>query len=89
MAAMGRRDHVARTERPTRADGRRLLSDRQVHEARHFTVAVQHRDALLEAADDEHPPMHLEEILVSEHEARTVPVGTTREEALTCEQVFV
>ena len=34
VAAMGRRDHVGRAERPARADGRRLLPDRQVHEAR-------------------------------------------------------
>ncbi len=89
VAAMSRRDDVGRLEGPTRADGRRFLSDRQVHEARHFAVAVQHRDALLEAPDDEHPPLHLEELLVSEHEARTVPVGTTREDALTCEHMFV
>ena len=47
------------------------------------------RDALLEAADDEHPPLHFEELLASEHEARTVPVGTTCEDALTHEHMFV
>ncbi len=79
VAAMGGRDHVVRAEWPARADGRRLLPDRQVHEARHLAVAVQRSDALLEPADHEHPPMHLEEIGVVEHEPCIVLVGTKRE----------
>ena len=49
-------------ERPARADGRRLLPDRQVHEARDLAVAVERGDPLLEAADHEHPPVHLEQV---------------------------
>ena len=65
VAAMGRRDHVGRAERPARADGRRLLPDRQVHEAGDLAVAVERGHPLLEAADHEHPPMHLEEVGVA------------------------
>ncbi len=76
MAAMGGRDHVGRAERPAGAHGRRLLPDRQVHEARHLAVAVERGHTLLESADHEHPPVHLEELGVSEHEAVIVTVGT-------------
>ena len=82
VAAMGRRDHVGRAERPARADGRRLLPDRQVHEARHLAVAVQRGHALLEPADHEHPPMHLEQVGVAEHEPCIVLVGTNRRSAM-------
>ena len=52
-------------ERPARADGGRLLPDRQVHEAGDLAVAVQRGHPLLEAADHEHPPVHLEEVGVA------------------------
>ena len=78
VAAMRRRDDVGGSERPARADGGRLLPDRQVHEARNFAVAVQRGHALLEAADHEHPPMHLEEVGVGEHEVSIVLTGTKR-----------
>ena len=66
VAAMGRRDHVGGAQRPTRPDRRRLLPDRQVHEAGHLAVAVERRHPLLEPADQEHPPVHLEEVGVGE-----------------------
>ena len=88
VAAVGRRDHVGRAERPARADGRRLLPDRQVHEARHLAVAVQRRDALLEPADHEHPPMHLEEVGVAEHEPCIVLIGTNSAEARRTERAM-
>ena len=47
-------------ERPARADRRRLLPDREVDEAGHLAVAVQRGDPLLEAADHQHPAVHLE-----------------------------
>ena len=81
VAAMGRRDHVVVAERPARADRRCLLPDRQVHEARHLAVAVERGHALLEPADHEHAPMHLEEVGVAEHEPCTVLVGTKRPSA--------
>jgi hypothetical protein len=62
VAAVRRGDHVGRAERPARADGRRLLPDRQVHEAGHLAVAVERGHPLLEPADHEHPPVHLEEV---------------------------
>jgi hypothetical protein len=76
VATMGRGDHVVRAEWPARADGRRLLSDREVHEPRYLTVAVQRCDAFLEPSDHEHPPMHLEEVGVAEHETCIVLTGT-------------
>ena len=79
VAAMGRRDHVGRAERPARAHGRRLLPDRQVHEARDLAVAVQRGHPLLEPADHEHPSVHLEEVGVAEHEPCIVLTGTNRE----------
>ncbi len=76
MAAMRGRDHVRRAEWPTRADGRCFLPDRQVDEARHLAVAVQRSHALLEPADHEHPPVHLDEVGVTEHRACIVLIGT-------------
>ena len=79
VAAMGGRDHIVRRRGASRAHGRRLLPDREVHEARYLAVAVQGSHALLEPADHEHPPMHLEEVGVREHEPCIVLVGTNRE----------
>ena len=65
-------------ERPARADRRCLLPDREVHEARHLAVAVQRGHPLLEPADHEHPPLHLDEVGVAEHELCIVLTGTIR-----------
>ena len=78
VTAMRRRDHVGRAERPARAHGRRLLPDRQVHEARDLAVAVQRRHPLLEPADHEHASMHLDEVGVTEHERCIVLTGTNQ-----------
>jgi hypothetical protein len=41
-----------------------------------LAVAVQGRDPFLEPTDDEHPPVHLEELRCLEHEPRSVLVST-------------
>jgi hypothetical protein len=48
VAAVGGGDHVGDGQRPARAHRRRLLPDRQVHEARHLAVAVERGHPLLE-----------------------------------------
>ncbi len=73
VAAVRRGDHVGVTQRPAGADGRRLLADRQVHEARDLAVAIQRRHAFLEPADDHHPTEHLD--LFVDRERRLVCLG--------------
>ncbi len=63
-------------ERPAGTDGGRLLPDRQVDEARHLAVAVELRDALLEPPDEQHPAVHLEEVVKAGAHAVTVTTGT-------------
>ena len=69
VAAVGGRDHVVGTERPAGADGRGLLPDRQVHEAGNGLRPVEDGHALLEAADHEHAPVQLEQVVVRGHGA--------------------
>ena len=47
-------------QRPAGADGRRLLPDREVDEAGDLAVAVERGHPLLEAADQQHPALHLD-----------------------------
>src|SRR5436305_4558898 len=70
------RDDVGWPQRPAAADRRRLLPDRQVHEARHLAVAVEPRDAFLEAADEQHAPVHLDQVGAAHGHACTVTTGT-------------
>jgi len=62
VAAMGGSDDVVRSQRPAGADRRSLLADRQVDEARYEPVTVEPRDTFFEAADEEHPLVHLKQI---------------------------
>ena len=62
VAAVGRGDHVVGPQRPAGADGRRLLPDGEVHEAGDEPVAVEVGDPLLEAADQQHAALHLDEV---------------------------
>ena len=62
VAAMSRGDDVVGAQRPAGADSRGFLADREVDEARDLAVAVERGDALLEAADDEHPAVHLDQL---------------------------
>ena len=73
VAAVGRGDDVGGPKRPARADGRRLLPDREVDEAGDLAVAVERGHPLLEAADQQHPAVHLEE--VGRREARSGQKG--------------
>ena len=77
VAAVGRGDDVGGPERPAGADGGRLLPDRQVHEAGHLAVAVERGHPLLEPADHQHPPVHLEQVVGGSHRPCIVLVGTT------------
>ena len=63
VAAMGRGDEVRRPQSRAHTDGDRLLSDRQVHEARNLTVSVEHRHPLLETADAEHLAIRARQLL--------------------------
>ena len=78
VAPVGGGDDVSRPQWPAGADGRSLLTDREVDEAGHLAVAVQRRHALLEAADEHHAPVHLDEV-GGGHGLGTVLIGTTRE----------
>ena len=62
VTAVGGGDGVGRAQRPARPDGRRLLPDREVHEAGDLTVAVEGGHPLFEPTDQQHPPVHLEEV---------------------------
>ena len=76
VAPVGRGDHVGRSQRPARPHRRGLLAHRQVHEAGDLAVPVQVGDPCLEPTDQQHAPVHLEEVVVREHERGTVLVGT-------------
>jgi NAD(P)-dependent dehydrogenase (short-subunit alcohol dehydrogenase family) len=78
MTAMGRGDDVGRPQWPARADGGRFLSDREVHEAGDFAVAIKGRDALFEATDHQHPAVHFKKV-AGRHEACSVLTGTNPE----------
>ena len=65
---MGRRDDVRGTERPAGAHCGCLLPDREVDEARYLARSVELGHALLEATDHQHPPVHLEQVVVGGHE---------------------
>ena len=56
MTSVGRSGQQAPT-----AD--RLLSDDEVDEAGHLAVVVQRRHPLLESADAQHPPVHLDQVI--------------------------
>ena len=73
VAAVGRGDDVRRAQGPARADGRRLLPDGEVDEAGDFAVAIERGHPLLEAADQQHPALHLDE--VDHREARRARRG--------------
>ena len=85
VAAVRRRDDVGRMQWPARADGRRLLPRRQMDETGDFTIAVERRHPLLEASDQQHAPLHLDQVdhreggggEVDGHRTCTVLVGTT------------
>ena len=81
MAAMRRGDDVSRAERPAGTDGCRFLPDRQMDEAGYLAVAEELRDALLEAPDEQHPAMHLEELVKAGAHAVTVTTGTPTPDA--------
>ena len=68
----------AGVERPARADGRRLLSDREVHEAGDLAVAVERGHPLLEPPDQQHPAVHLDEVGRRERGERGWPAVTDR-----------
>jgi hypothetical protein len=53
-------------QRPARAHGRRLLPDREVHEAGDLAVAIEGGHPLFEAADQQHPAVHLDEVVPRE-----------------------
>ena len=86
VAAVGGGDDVVGSQRPAGADGRRLLADRQVHEAGDQAVAVEVGDPLFEAADQHHATVHLEQFGVEtthggsidvHHRPCTVLTGTS------------
>ena len=90
VPAMRRCDHVGGRERPARTHRGRFLSDGQVHEAGDLAVAVQRGDPLLEPTDQQHPPVHLDEIGLRErrsgrstvvHVRCIVPLGPGSERA--------
>ena len=56
----------AGAERPAGTHGRGLLPDGEVHETGHLTVAVERGHPLLEAADEEHAPVHLDEVVAAD-----------------------
>ena len=62
VAAVGGGDDVVGAQRPARADGRRLLADGEVDEAGDQAVAVELGDPLLEAADQHHAALHLQQV---------------------------
>ncbi len=62
VAPVGRGDDVSGTEGPACAHGCRLLPDREVDETGDLSVAVERGHPLLEAADHQHPAVHLAEI---------------------------
>ena len=62
MAAVGGGDDVVGSQGPAGADGRRFLPNGQVHEAGHQPVAVELGHAFLEAADEQHAPLHFEQV---------------------------
>ena len=62
MAAVGRSDDIDRAQRPTGTHRRRLLPDREVDEARDLPVAIEIGHPLLEAAYQQHPAVHFDEV---------------------------
>ena len=88
VAAVGRGDDVGGAQRPARPHGGRLLPDREVHEPGDLAVAVERGDPLLEPADQQHAPVHLDQVAGGEAPGRKVGprsrrcivlVGTKRE----------
>ncbi len=74
MAAVGGRDDVIGAQRPAGANGRRLLADRQVHEAGDEAVAIELGDPLFEAADQHHATLHLEQFGARDHPGGSLDV---------------
>ena len=71
--AVGRGDHVGGTERPARTDGAsppgRSTGGRSRGPRRRGRA---HGDALLEAPDHQHPPMHLEQVAIEKRRSAEV-----------------
>jgi hypothetical protein len=63
VAPVGGGDDIGRPERPARAHGGRLLPDREVHEPGDLAVPIERRHPLLEPADQQHAPVHLDQLL--------------------------
>ena len=79
VATVGRRDDIGRAQWPARAHRRRLLPDREVHEAGHLTVPIERGHPLFETADEQHPAVHLDELDVRERGVeRNGPAATKR-----------
>ena len=60
VAAMRAGDVIVGPQRGTDADGNRLFADIQVRQARHQSSRIEVIGMLLEQANSEHPPVHIE-----------------------------
>lgn len=66
VTAVRRDDAIGNAQRPGRADRSRFLPERDVHEARHFAIAIQLRRALFESPNNEHSAIEVEHLVFGE-----------------------